>query len=873
MRRRLPLISLVCCLVRGAVADTNPAGQIVTSPTPAGQVVTVAPGARYRAGWLYSFFLGAHWRNVWTTPIDVPVLDLGTFGGGMRPIRLSGGLETKNVHFKSADGRVWAFRSVDKDPTRVLDPDTANSVIGDLFQDETSTAHPFGALIVPPLLDAAEILHSTPQLAVLPDDPGLGDFRDLAGTLGLLEERIERDVEGARKVADTPTLFQRLEQRSDERVDARAYLRARLIDVLVGDWDRHIDQWRWVRVDEDGKRLWQPVPRDRDQAFSRFDGVVPSLAEYYTKQVAGFGKTYAPIDKLTFAGRYTDRRFLVELDKVQWEEVTTQLIAKLTDAAISEAVHQLPQSVYEEGGANLEAALRSRRDALPAASREFYRLLADQVDVRGTEKSEEFQIHRQEGGAVEVAIYARDSKTGEKAASPYFWRRFLSEETSEVRLYTTGGADQVEVDGAADRTITVRLVSPEGTAQVSDRSSQPSAFHQYTALPDHPLKAVPSQNRDAETVALSQHYETFRDWGSDSLFFPQLSYDGTRGLVAGATLQRTGYGFQLDPFSSVMNFGAAYSTGTNRPRLEYNLDLKTRSPVRGLLYVGYSGMDTAKYFGKGNETRKDDALSSASFYDVRQGTIVVNPLIEVPVVGPLRGRAGLLFKHASDVSDSGVIMATRPEGSGGMSLGSGQVGLVMDTRDGTFPFERGISFEVIGRHTPDIFSNPHAFTKLRGSVSAVVGGHLLTDMQFSARVAGEKNWGTYPFFESAFIGGAAFRLPLDVTGASTGNLLRGYDLNRFAGDSSVVGNTELDVAVGKFNAALPFRWGLTGLADVGRVFVAGESSSKWHTGYGGGVWLGVFASGVNLQFASAIKATVVHSDEGTSFYLLSGFSL
>jgi len=145
MRGRLPLIALVCCLVRGAAADTNRAGQ----------VVTVAPGARYRAGWLYSFFLGAHWRNVWTTPIDVPVLDLGTFGGGMRPIRLGGGLETKNLHFKSADGRVWAFRSVDKDPTRVLDPDTANSVIGDLFQDETSTAHPFGALIVPPLLDAA----------------------------------------------------------------------------------------------------------------------------------------------------------------------------------------------------------------------------------------------------------------------------------------------------------------------------------------------------------------------------------------------------------------------------------------------------------------------------------------------------------------------------------------------------------------------------------------------------------------------------------------------------------------------------------------------------------------------------------------------
>ncbi len=113
--------------------------------------------------------------------------------------------------------------------------------------------------------------------------------------LGLMEERIEHKLQGTARIADTLTLFQRLEQRSDERVDARAYLRARLIDVLVGDWDRHISQWRWARFDRDGERIWQPIPRDRDQAFSRFDGVVPSVAEYYTKQIAGFGSTYPPI--------------------------------------------------------------------------------------------------------------------------------------------------------------------------------------------------------------------------------------------------------------------------------------------------------------------------------------------------------------------------------------------------------------------------------------------------------------------------------------------------------------------------------------------------------------------------------------------------
>jgi hypothetical protein len=436
-----------------------------------------------------------------------------------------------------------------------------------------------------------------------------------------------------------------------------------------------------------------------------------------------------------------------------------------------------------------------------------------------------------------------------------------------------GGADRVRIEGQTGATIPVRIVAPPGTVEVIDQSSQPSAIRVYAPLPDDPPSPSTAAANDPETTKRIQHYETFRDWGSDALFFPQLGYDGTRGLVAGAILHRTGYDFQLDPESSVMNFAAAWSTGTNQPRLEYSLDLRTRAPVRGLLYLAYSGIDSVNYFGQGNETPRLQALESSNFYQVKQKVFVANPMIEVPLVGPLTARAGALLKHTSDVDGTGIIDATHPEGAGAMTLGSGELGVRMDTRAGTFPQQRGLSFDVIARHTPSIFSNPSAFTKLRGQVSGVAGGHALTDFQFSARVAGEKNWGDYPFFESAFLGGVAQSKGLDVTGASIGNLLRGYDLNRFAGDASVVGNAELDVVVGKFKAALPFRYGLTGLADVGRVFVAGESSSKWHTAYGGGFWLGIFASGVDFQFATALKATVVHSDEGTSIYVFTGFNL
>jgi len=86
-------------------------------------------------------------------------------------------------------------------------------------------------------------------------------------------------------------------------------------------------------------------------------------------------------------------------------------------------------------------------------------------------------------------VKTRDPETGKRAGSPYFRRTFLSEDTSEIRLYTMGGADRILVDGVADQTIRVRVVAPPKTVEVSDRSSQPSAIHVYAPLKDPPPSA------------------------------------------------------------------------------------------------------------------------------------------------------------------------------------------------------------------------------------------------------------------------------------------------------------------------------------------------------------------------------------------------
>ena len=586
----------------------------------------------------------------------------------------------------------------------------------------------------------------------------------------------------------------------------------------MGDWDRHIDQWHWVRVREGGRRVWLPVPRDRDQAFSRFDKIAPAVGEYYTKQLASFRTKYPSIEKLTYAGRFTDRRLLVPLEKAEWEAVTAEVVSKITDAVISDAVHRLPPAMFRQGGDDLERALRARRDALPEASRDFYRLLADQVDIRDPEDAGPIEVKPAPSG-VEVKIRRSDETILD--------RIFTAGDTSEIRLLAP--PERVAIDSAVHGDIPVRIASR------LDPSPEPP-----------------------------------RDWGHDLLFFPQLSYDGSRGLVFGARAHLTRYGFELQPFAVDMNFAAAFATTVLRPRLEYSADVRTRSPVRGLFYATYTGMDETKFYGFGNQTVT--AEPSPGFHDVRQERFLANAAIDVPLVGPLHGRAGVVIESVY-TRRARIIAALQPYGAGGLTLAGGELGVAMDTRSGYLTALRGFKLLAKVRYSPAILDNESAFTKFRGEASTFVGARILTDVLLDLRVSGERNWGRYPFFDAAFIGGAALPSGLDVNSSFGGGVLRGFDLNRFAGDSSIVGNAELRVALGKANVFLPLRYGVLGLADTGRVFFAGESSSLWHYGVGGGVWLALFATTPGAILALSLNACVVRSEENTSFYFSSGFGL
>src|SRR5690606_29574250 len=201
------------------------------------------------AGPLHERLLGRDYRQIWATPVRLLVLDLGSFAGGVTPVRRGGGQQTRSLRLLGEDGREYNFRSVDKwvtpDPRRDFEGTAAERLV----QDQVSSLHPAATLVATGLLDAVGILNPDPRLVVLPNDPRLGEFREeFAGMVGTIEVHADEAEDGSWGFADSEEVegeedfLQAIRESPVNRVDARALLAERLMSLLMADWDRHEGQ-------------------------------------------------------------------------------------------------------------------------------------------------------------------------------------------------------------------------------------------------------------------------------------------------------------------------------------------------------------------------------------------------------------------------------------------------------------------------------------------------------------------------------------------------------------------------------------------------------------------------------------------------------
>jgi hypothetical protein len=341
----------------------------------------VTAGRHYQRGPIGRVLLGPHHRPAWTQVVTLPVLKTATVvPGGLQPGKMGGGFQTTSMTVLSPNGQGYALRSIDKNPYRTLPKVLRHTFVLNLVRDATSAGHPYGAFVVPTLAEAAGVLHTTPRpFYVRADENGLGKASELyQGRVVMLEEKLEDRVNiagrvpGATELEESDNMLEKRYASSQNTINEAAFLRARLLDLLLGDWDRHEGQWTWAAFPQaQGKTRWEPVPQDRDQVFFRFDdGLIPWLASKVVPKFQSFGPRYASIEGYTRNARYLDEHVLTELNRSAYLLTARDLQGRLTDAVPRFAAGGIPARRRRDDSRPTRPARRttaSCRRVLPVA--------------------------------------------------------------------------------------------------------------------------------------------------------------------------------------------------------------------------------------------------------------------------------------------------------------------------------------------------------------------------------------------------------------------------------------------------------------------------------------------------------------------------
>ena len=840
-------------------------------------VVTTNASNQYdkKKRWL----LGKNYRDVWKAKITVPVFDMAREKGGLIPMTRGGGQQTKSLRLQARNGKQYVLRSIEKYTEKLVPEPLRGTIAADIVQDEISASHPYGALIIPPLARAAGIYHTNPRIVFMPKDPRLGKYGELfANGLFLFEERPADDQSdmpnfgNSKKIYSTAKMLQQLYKSNNNRVDQLWTLKSRLFDMLIGDWDRHDDQWRWASFKRGKKTSFRPIPRDRDQAFFVSQGLLMNIAKrkWAFPRFQGFGYRYKYVPGFNFNARYFDRDFLTEPSLEDWIKVADTLQRNLTDSIIERAVKFWPDPVYALNGEEVVAKLKSQRKNLKDYARLQYLFLARTVDVRGSNKNEYFRVERLNDYETRVRMYrkVKDDITSEKL----YERIFKTEETKEIRLYGLAGKDLFKIEGQVNKGPVVRIIGGEDEDEVIDVSRVKGASRKNKVYDDLSGNIMTLDresrnftNNDSEVNAYNR--KAFRYDNLSPLIYLNVNRDD--GLFMGGGLVFTQHGFRKDPYKSRHFVQGSYAFATN------SFDLKYHSTYMNVLdkwslkvnFDLYSPSYISNFFGFGNETVFDkeadesfNVPSPIDYYRIEYNHIN-NEILLSKRIGEFAslsfGHHWQLFKVESEYGEEDRIFLD------GSNLGldenffnwksyeGGVLEFGLDMRDDKKLPSRGINLNMDLRAYAGLNNNSNNYASANADFSLYFSFRLPATVTMAIRTGAGHTFGDYEFFQAQQLGGL--------------QTLRGYRKTRFFGDTRLYNNMELRMRIATLkNPLLPVNFGFNLFNDVGRVWLDGEDSNKLHHGYGGGLW---FAP-IN---ATVMAIEVAKTEEETGFYLRLGY--
>jgi len=805
----------------------------------------------------YKSLWGDRYREYYGINVEAPTVNLDTLLGGLTPVRKGGGHQSKSLRLKDKEGREYVMRALKKNAVQYLqavafkdqyiegqfDGTFTESLILDVF----TGSHPYAPFVIGTLSDAVGVYHSNPVLYYVPKQNALRQFNDEFGDeLYMIEERAssghsdKKSFGNSNTLISTSDLLKALSKDEDIVLDEASYIRARLFDMLIGDWDRHEDQWRWAKFKEGKRTVYRPVPRDRDQAFSVMsDGALLGFATMLSpplRLMQSYEEELKSPKWFNLEPYPLDMTLINESDKSVWDAEVKFIVNNISDDIINEAFSNFPEEVMGETVNDIKRKLKGRISNLQNISDRYYSHINKFAVIKGTNKDDHFEVERLPNGETKVTVY----RIKDDVKADVFHERIYSKNTTkEIWIYGLDDKDIFEVFGDGSSPIMVRIIGGQNKDMYNVKNGHKVKVYDYKLK-----ESVFLTNKGAKK--LTDDYETnVYDYkklkNSINQIVPTIGMNPDDGFKLGFVNTFKSYGFERNPFTSKHVVSASYYFATNGFDLNYLgefanvfgkanllLDAKFTSPNYSMNFFGY-GNSTPN-----NEADEDDGIDVDLDYNrVRLRTFKVAPALQ------WRGRLGSKVKLGLSYE---TIEIEKTEGRYINTF----IGDNTEVEDKFVGIELAYGFESRDNKAfPTLGMETNLQVGYKSNVDNSDGfGYIIPSLAFdykltangqlvlATKLAGHINLGDdFLFYQAANLG--------------ANNGLRGYRNERFTGKNSFFQSTDLRLNLHKARTALiPITVGVYGGLDYGRVWVdeslvtdTSYNSDGLNTSVGGGVFV------------------------------------
>ena len=411
--------------------------------------------------------------------------------------------------------------------------------------------------------------------------------------------------------------------------------------------------------------------------------------------------------------------------------------------------------------------------------------------------------------------------------NPVYSRTFYRNETRELRIYGLGGSDKYTVSGETNKSMKVRLIGGADKDIYVDRSNVRGRAHN-TVIYDNPGNSIDGSKETKNILSKDPAINAYQYDGftpTKKGLKPIAFYSNDDHIYAGLEYGFTKYGWRKFPFASQHKINAKYSI-TERG-LSFTYDGRFAQALSKWeldLYANFDQVRWYNYFGLGNESvnlKTDRVLNRLRTKEFIARVGLVRKLGKYNKIGVSGFYQTVQIKNNSAFDQN--LLPTTDSLLENKQFGGAQLDYsFLSVNDSLLP-TRGFGFAASASYTRNLH-NRNDLMRYTGSVQAYLP--FTKTLGIAIRGGGATLSGNPEIYQYNFIGG--------------GPTLRGFHRFRFWGQSTVYNQNELRWIKNVRSYLYNGKFGLLAFYDLGRVWIPGESSNTWHSGYGGGIILAPF---------------------------------